>query len=186
LALRRGYESQEESLRAAIQAQFPKISIGLTRARDTDGFQTVGAAVSISIPIFDRNQGRIAVERATRQQLFDEYASRLFEARADVAKIAESLHSTIEQLENINKFILDLRQLVEHYYKAADRGSASILDCYQALFQLYTKEVHKLTLQRRQADLAIGLEIASGQYIFTDCRFGSGQSQTDRKSEDSK
>jgi hypothetical protein len=32
-------------------------------------------AITISLPIFDRNQGNIAIEDATREQLRQEYAS---------------------------------------------------------------------------------------------------------------
>ena len=165
LALRYGYESQEERLRAAIKSQFPKISLGLTGGRDTDGLKTVGIGISISLPIFDRNQGRIAAAHATRRQLFDEYAARLFEARSDVAEISEELHSTLEQLQNADKTIRELQQLTEHYRKAADRGSLSIIDYYQVLLQLNAKKLGKLALQRRLVELAIGLEIASGRYI---------------------
>ena len=167
LALRYGYESQEERLRAAIRSQFPKISLGLTGARDTDGLRTVGVGISISLPIFDGNRGRIAAARATRRQLFDEYAARLFEARSCVAKIREEIHSTLEQLQNADKAIRELQELAKQYRKAADRGDLSIIDYYQVLLQLNAKKLGKLALKRRLVELAIGLEIASGRYIVT-------------------
>ena len=186
LAFRYGYESQEEHLRAAIRSQFPRISLGVTESSDTDSLQTLGIGITISLPIFDRNQGRIAIERATRKQLFDEYASRLFEARADVAKIAEGLRSTAEQLKNNKKSVLELRQLAKRYHGAVDRGNASIFGYYQIMLQLYSSELKKPALQRQLVDFAIGLEIASGQYIFTGSRLRPEQTQTARKSEDLK
>ncbi|MGH8165237.1 MAG: TolC family protein, partial [Rhodanobacteraceae bacterium] len=65
LALKKGYESQEEKLRAAVLAQFPKINVGFNRLSDTSNVHTLGPAVTIDLPIFDRAQGTIAVERAT-------------------------------------------------------------------------------------------------------------------------
>jgi len=186
LAFRRGYESQEEHLRAAIRSQFPRIGLGITESRDTDSLQTLGIGITISLPIFDRNQGRVAIERATRKQLFDEYASRLFEARADVAKIAEGLHSTAEQLKNNKKSVLELRQLAKRYHGAVDRGNASIFDYYQIMLQLYSRELEEPVLQRRLVDFAIGLEIASGQYIFTGNSLKPDQARAARKSEDLK
>jgi len=177
LALRYGYESQEARLRAAIRSQFPKISLGLTRARDTDAVQTIGVGIDVLIPVLDRNQGRIAIEQATRKQLFDEYVSRLFEARADIAQILEKLRSTKRQIENADKSVQDQRELAERYRKAADQGRADILDYYQTMIQLYAQELDRLTLQRRLSDLAIGLEIASGQYIFTGSRQKSEQTR---------
>src|SRR5262249_36721108 len=73
LALRRGYESQDHKLRAAILAQFPKISIGFNAKRDTSNVETLGCGVEIDLPLFSHNQTVIAEETVTRQKLFDEY-----------------------------------------------------------------------------------------------------------------
>jgi len=87
VALRRGYNSQEAAVRTAIMEQFPKIGIGPTISRDTDSTRTLGFGLSIELPIFNRNQGKIARERATRQKLFDEYVNRVFETRSDIERI---------------------------------------------------------------------------------------------------
>src|SRR5881396_736178 len=79
LGLRQGYESQDATVRAAILAQFPRISLAFVKASDTTNVHTSGFNVAIDVPIFDRNQGVIATERATRQRLLDEYHQRLFE-----------------------------------------------------------------------------------------------------------
>jgi len=91
LALQAGYRAQDASLRAAILAQFPAINVGFTRARDNAGVYTSGYAVSLTLPLFDRNRGRIAIESATRQQLHDEYAARLLAAHSDVARLQAEL-----------------------------------------------------------------------------------------------
>ncbi len=167
LALRYGYESQEERLRVAIQQQFPKISLGFTTARDTDRVKTIGAGISISLPILDRNQGRIALKRATRKQLFDEYCSRLFEARANTAKIIEELRGILKQLDNVQKSIYEVRELAKHYQRAAEYGNADIVDYYPVLLQLYAKRTEELSLKSRMMEFAVGLEIASGEYLFS-------------------
>ena len=85
-------------LRAAILAQFPKLNLGFNAARDTSAIRTIGLGVTIDIPIFDRNQGAIATETATRQKLFDEFAARVFTARSDIATAAEDIEATNKQL----------------------------------------------------------------------------------------
>jgi hypothetical protein len=65
VALRRGYESQDQTLRAAVLAQFPRITLGFHQASDTTNVHTTGFGVTIDLPIFDRNQGHIAIEQAT-------------------------------------------------------------------------------------------------------------------------
>ncbi|MGE5669580.1 MAG: TolC family protein [Betaproteobacteria bacterium] len=87
LALAAGYQSEDARYRKAILEQFPAVDVGFVRARDTGGTNTLGFDVSMTLPIFNRNQGNIAIERATRQRLHDEYAIRVLRARADVERI---------------------------------------------------------------------------------------------------
>ncbi len=89
LALQAGYESQEQRFRQAVLAQFPAFNLGLTRARDTSGLYTRGLGITLSLPIFNRNRGNIAIEQATRQRLHDEYQMRLNAAYEDTARILE-------------------------------------------------------------------------------------------------
>lgn len=93
LALQAGYRAQDENLRAAILAQFPAISVGFVKARDNSDISSNGWSVSLSLPLFDGNRGNIAVERATRQQLHDEYSARLLTDRNDVQQLMQDLQS---------------------------------------------------------------------------------------------
>ncbi len=62
LALKRGYDSQEASLRVAVQRQFPRFAIDFARTTDTSEVGTLALGVTIDLPLFDRNQGVIASE----------------------------------------------------------------------------------------------------------------------------
>ena len=165
LALRAGYESQEERLRAAVRAQFPRIGLGLAQLRDTGNVVTSGFAVSVSLPFFDRNQGVIAIEDATRTQLYDDYLSRLFDARAQIASVLANLHSVQEQAEATDKAIQSLRGLVQTSYRGLLEGNVDVLSYYNTRQQLIARELEALTLRRDQAELGIALELASGRYL---------------------
>lgn len=91
LALQAGYRAQEATLRGAILAQFPAITLGVTRARDTSNITTNGFSVGLTLPLFNRNRGNIAIERATRQQLKDDYDARLLATRSDMRRLAADL-----------------------------------------------------------------------------------------------
>lgn len=93
LALHAGYRAQDEKLRAAILAQFPAITVGFVKARDNSNISSNGLTVSLSLPLFDGNRGNIAIERATRQQLHDEYSARLLTGRNDVQQLLKDLQS---------------------------------------------------------------------------------------------
>jgi outer membrane protein TolC len=165
LALKLGYDSQEASLRAEILAQFPKISLGFAHARDTGNVITSGPALTIDLPVFDRNQGRIAAEHATRQQLFDEYSARLFTARADVARAVVELQSLTRQVSAAEAALPKLQQLVQIYQTAVLERNADILSYYAARNTLATQRLDLLKLQQSRAELGIALELAAGQYF---------------------
>ena len=102
LALKAGYASQEEHLRAAILAQFPAINLGITRARDTSGVYTSGFTIGMTLPLFDRNRGNIAIEKASRQRLRDDYDARLLTARSDMQQLQLDLVSLQAQIEALS------------------------------------------------------------------------------------
>ena len=165
LALKRGYQSEEETLRAAILAQFPKINIGFNRATDTTNVHSIGFGVTADIPIFDRNQGTIATEKATRQRLFDEYVQRVFEARSDIATSLDDIRSLNLQLADAKAALPGLQRLVEVYQEAVDHGNADVLSYYNAQVDLAQKTITILKLKQQLADNLIALQIAAGQFF---------------------
>ncbi|NOZ70503.1 MAG: TolC family protein [Chloroflexi bacterium] len=164
LALKLGYESQEARVRTAVRSQFPKINLGLTGGRDTDGIKTVGMGVSIDLPFFDRNQGRIAKERASRQQLFDEYTARLFETRADIDRLVAAIEATRRQFAAIDESLSTGKALAENLSRAADAGQVDVFSYYKAMGAFYDKKIQRIELEQKMIDLGIALEIASGRY----------------------
>ncbi len=164
MALKRGYESQDERVHIAVLQQFPRISIGFDSARDNSNLYTVGFGVSMTVPVFDRNRGQIALEQATRQQLFDQYASRLFQARADIAELLVAIPSINEQIRSVRRAIPDLANLVKAYQSAIQSGQVDVLNFYTAWNSLTDKKIDLLTLELQLAQAGIALEIASGLY----------------------
>jgi outer membrane protein TolC len=77
VALQLGYGSAEANLRAAILGQFPAFLLGGTWGSDTTGVRSAGPTVTFDLPIFNRNQGKIAETRATRSVLREQYLARL-------------------------------------------------------------------------------------------------------------
>lgn len=165
LALRRGYESQEQNLRAAVLAQFPRIVLGVHQASDNTGVQSTGFGITVDLPIFDRNQGNIAIQRATRQQLFDEYASRIFEARSIIAQTLADIRSIADQIAADETAIPALEQLVRTYQAAVAQHNADVLSYYSAQNDLSQKRIDVLKLKQQLMDNQIALEIASGRYL---------------------
>ncbi len=165
LALRAGYESQEEKVREAILSQIPRIGIGFTRARDTGDVITSGLALTIDIPLFDRNQGQIAIERATRRKLRDEYGARLFEARYQVAESVKYLEATKKRLESARRALESEMQLLESYRQALEYGAVDILTYYRERSVMLDRKLAVIDLEKTISDLIIAIEAASGTYV---------------------
>ncbi len=147
LALQQGYQNQEEQLHIAVLQQFPKISIGFTQSKNNSNYYTVGAGIAVSLPIFDQNQGAIALATATRQQLSDEYSNRVFQAKADIAELLVTMASLNKQIEVVKRAIPDLETLVNSYKAAIEHGQIDVLNYYTAWNNWTDKRVDLLALQ---------------------------------------
>lgn len=165
LGLKAGYESEDANVRAAILGQFPKISIGFNHAGDTSDVQTVGFGVALDIPLFDRNQGSIANERATRQKLFDEYTDRVFQAHSDIATALSDIRLLDRQVAEAVRAVPTLERLVATAKSALDEGNTDVISYYQSRYNLVLRQVELLKLERQLMEAWVALEIASGRYL---------------------
>jgi outer membrane protein TolC len=165
VGLRQGYQSQEQTVRAAVLAQFPKIILGFSHATDTTPVVTTGPGITIDLPIFDRNQGNVAIETATRQRLFDEYAARVFEAHSDIATAVADVRSLNRQVAAAEAALPVLQHLVDIAKEAVDQGIADVLGYFQAKTNLNQKSLQIIKLKLQLVDSRIALELASGRYL---------------------
>jgi outer membrane protein, heavy metal efflux system len=165
LGLKQGYESQDAIVRVAILAQFPKMSVAFVRAKDNTNVQSSGFNVAVDVPIFDRNQGVIATERATRQRLLDEYNQRVFEARSDIAVAIADIRALDRQVAAAQEALPVLERLVDSAQKAREQGNADVLSYYTARNNLLQKRIQLIKLQEQLLEANTALEIASGRYL---------------------
>lgn len=126
-ALKFGYASQEQRLRMSVLAQFPVLTVGLTRARDTSGLYTQGVGITLSLPIFNGNRGNIAIAQATRQKLHDEYQLRINTAATEIARILQDQKLLKQQLRNVERGAVALGLAASNAQAAFDAGSINSL-----------------------------------------------------------
>lgn len=111
LALQAGYQSQQQSLRKAVLAQFPNLSAGVQLARDpVEGINSLGPQVNLTLPIFNRNRGRIAIQRATRAYLRQIYQSRLDTAISQAHQVWRANRILASQLHQLESQLPQLRR----------------------------------------------------------------------------
>ncbi len=152
-------------MRAAVLAQFPKMSAAFVETSDTSNIHTTGFNVTVDVPIFDRNQGAIATERATRQRLLDEYHQRVFEGRSDIASAMADIRSLDRQIAAAEEAVAVLEKVVTSAQTAVEQRSADVLSYYTARSNLLQKRIQLIKLQQQLLEAHTALEIASGQYL---------------------
>lgn len=158
LALQAGYRSQEAKVRAAILSQFPSISIGISRARDTSGVYTSGFNIGLNLPFFSANKGAIAIQRATREQLRAQYQARLDQAAVDVDKLIRLQAIVADQQRQLDKYLPSLKKMVVRGRKAYDRGDIDALTFINMESTWISKRLEKIRLDRTQRDNLIALQ----------------------------
>ncbi|MGF6729818.1 outer membrane protein TolC [Paraburkholderia youngii] len=126
LALRAGYDEQDERYRAALLGQFPKLDVGVTRGRDTSAIYTSGLTLSVTLPLFNGNRGNIAIEKATRESLYDEYVQRLDDAYTAVEGITADLRLLQEQLHTERASEFALKGSLDKARRAYVRGNLAL------------------------------------------------------------
>ena len=165
MALQKGYESQDAKVRLAIWSQFPTIGLSLSRSQDTSNLATRGYGVAVSLPIFNRGQGLVAIENATRQQLFDQYLARLFHARADVAQILAEMKSVRDMIGAAQSALPAIQAQAEASEVLFAGGNLDMLIRNQARLALLSQQAILAGLRMNLDELAVALEIASGHYL---------------------
>jgi outer membrane protein TolC len=162
LALQAGYKSQEERLRKAVLAQFPGLTIGVIRARDTTGIYTSGIGISVSLPIFDRNQGPIAIEKATRKRLYDEYQARLNKAYSEVKSLVSQSNQVNHQYEEVIAILPEMEGTAARAQAALDAGNLDITTYTNLQAAALKKHLEAIALERTLFGLRIALQTLLG------------------------
>ena len=158
LALQAGYRSQEAKVRAAILSQFPSLSIGITRARDTSDVYTSGFNIGLNLPLFSGNRGGIAIERATREQLHAEYQARLDQAATDVDRLIQLQGLVISQLAQLDEYVPVLKTLVDRGREAYQHGDIDAVTFLNMENTWIDKRLEQINLDQTQRTNLIALQ----------------------------
>jgi len=170
LALKMSYKAQDERLRAAVSSQFPRIALGLLRARDVEDVITTGATLSIEFPFFNRARVQVALEEASREKLYHEYQARLFSARAQVMELETRIAFLRRRIILNRHTVAALQRTVATYRQALHQGNGDLLTYYQLEDELLERQLRLLELEKTQNELGVALEIASGIYFPLEVR----------------
>jgi outer membrane protein TolC len=162
IALQLGYAAQEMRYRAAILAQFPSLAVGFRRASDTTPIYTNGLGVTMSLPIFSRNRGPIAIERATRDLLLTEYQQRLNAANSGIHRILAEQRINRQQLLAVNQGLADLSEAAAKTDAAFQARDIDALVYASLQGALLAKKVERISLEELLLEQRVALQTLVG------------------------
>lgn len=162
IALQLGYASQEATLRAAVLGQFPALTLGPNYGSDTTRVQTLGPSVSVGLPLFNRNRGQIAIGRATREQLREEYAARRAAADGGVRALLANLGLLQRQLDDACAGLGQARARAADADRALRAGLLDQLSYVQLVSARLGKERQVIGLEQQVFDARTALATLLG------------------------
>jgi outer membrane protein TolC len=162
LALQAGYQSQEDQVRGAVLGQFPSLSVGFNRARDTSAINSEGWAITLNLPLFDRNRGAIAVQRATRAQLRQEYQARLDQTAGEADRIRAEQVLIERQVRRLQAHLPELQRMVQKAGQAYEARSIDALTYLNMRNTLVSKQIELVDLEEALWKDRIALETLLG------------------------
>ncbi len=169
VALRLGYAAENAKVRTAILAQFPNLSFGITGGSDNSNIRNIGPQITLELPIFDHNQGNIAIENATRQQLHNEYAARLATAHGEVMSMLAETALLTKQLEQARRDLTGTMQVAaeaDRAFAAGNLDERSYVDLVSARL-IKEQEVVSIEQSLLEQRVAIATLIGAGMPAFT-------------------
>ncbi|MEO8214196.1 MAG: hypothetical protein ABI560_13435, partial [Myxococcales bacterium] len=161
-ALRRGYEARDEMLRAAILDQFPAVTVGLAYQHNEVALNFVGGFVNVDVPVFNRNQGPVALERATRRRLGDAYAARVASARGDLDRLSRFSSLIASQLPRVHDSIAPLEEVELKEREAVARGDVSRLSYQVVRSALFDQRMQEATVTQALAEARVAVQTTCG------------------------
>lgn len=162
LALQAGFAAEDDRYRGALRAQFPAITIGPTRARDTSDVNTIGFSLGITLPLFNRNRGNIAIELATRDKLRLEYQQRLDATSGEAHRLLAEKAILDRQRIEVDAAIAELSQVAARAQAAFAARSVDALTLTNAEAALLAKRLERVAIEQARWEQAIALQALLG------------------------
>ncbi len=162
VALKLGYDAAESDVRAAILGQFPAFSLGAAGGTDTSEVVSVGPQITFDLPIFDRNQAKVASTRATREQLHAEYQARLDDAEGTARSLLIQARTAQANLAAARAALASAQSVLAAAQNAYRQGNIDqrALSDYQST--ALDREVDVLDYERTLQEDALGLTVELG------------------------
>jgi len=161
-ALQAAYQAEDQRYRGALLAQFPALSLGFTRARDSSNVYSSGIGITMSLPFLNRNRGNVAIGQASRQKAYDEYQVRVQSARNDVQRILDEQALNLAQVARLDADLQDQAKVLARSDQALRAGDADALAYVLARSALLARQLERIALEQAMLEQRVALRTVLG------------------------
>jgi len=162
VALQLGYRAQNAKLRTAVLSRFPNLIFGVTGGSDNANVRNAGPQITLELPIFNQNQGNIAIETATRQQLHDEYTARLTAAVGQVRAMMTEIDLLNRQLQDVRRQLAGTRRVAAQAESAFNAGNLDERSYVDLVAARLIKEQEIVTIEQSLLDQQVAIATLIG------------------------
>jgi outer membrane protein TolC len=162
VALQLGYRAQNAKLRTAVLSRFPNLTFGVTGSSDNADVRNAGPQLTLELPIFNQNQGNIAIETATRQQLHDEYTARLTAAVGQVRAMSAEIDLLYRQLRDVRQELAGTQRIASRAESAFNAGNLDERGYVDLVSTRLTKEQEIVTIEQSLLDQQVAIATLIG------------------------
>ena len=156
-------QAAEAAIRLALAEGKPNLVVGGFFEREEATNDIFGVTLSLSVPLFNRNQGRIAESRATRERLRHERAALRLTVEQEVVAAFNSLQAARAAVEHLRDQVLGTLdenvELLQRSFEAGRIGATEVVTLrreFVASRREYIEAVADAWLARIELDLATG------------------------------
>ncbi|RMH17277.1 MAG: TolC family protein [Acidobacteria bacterium] len=162
-AARRREQAAEAAVRLALAERRPNLVAGVFVQREEVTDDVAGVTLGVSLPLFDRNQGRIARSRATRDRLRHEQRALRLVIERQVATALNDLRAARAAAERLRDQVIGTLEenveLLQRSLAAGRIGATEVVILRRELFagrREYVEALADAWLARLELDLASG------------------------------
>lgn len=156
-------QAAEAAIRLAMAEGKPNLIVGGFFEREEATDDIFGATISLSVPLFNRNQGRIAESRSTRERLRHERAALRLAVEQEVVTAFNSLQAARAAAEHLRDQVLGTLdenvELLQRSFEAGRIGATEVVTLrreFVAGRREYIEAMADAWLARIELDLAVG------------------------------
>ena len=156
------YQSSDVFYQRNLLAQFPSFALTLNWSSDTSKIKTFGPSVTFDLPLWNRNQGGVALSKALRDKEKESYSAALERAYSDIFSLSDALKRNQTLYTKAKREITMNQKLINSLKKALNKGDITLISYTIKMNEINTKELWIIGLMQSIFEQRIALSLASG------------------------